>query len=232
MADKTIDLRIKFTDHAGTETIVCHYEDGSNFWALDHVDGSGLRFRIVSGGVDIVSIIGGETTDTLWHHIALVKVGNDYGIYLDGSQVAFVSDSDLDTFTGSLILGNLSGSNYLDGYIDEFRIRNDNFFDASPVVGLTDTIRVPTFSYIGDALFAESASITLLAQDVCLASEYVIVCGSADINIQAQSATFTPKLISVRPAMSVDQKVPYIEASLTAPRITATLSVPYITLDE
>jgi len=147
MANKTIDLRAKFTDHVGTETLICQYEDANNYWVLEHVHGTGLQFRVVSGGTTIVTLAGGEVSDTNWHHVALCKVSDEYGIYLDGSQTAYVSDADTDAFAGVLYVGSLAGSNYFDGYIDQARITDANDFSAAPVVGLTDIITVPTEPY-------------------------------------------------------------------------------------
>ena len=118
-----------------------------------HGHGTGLYFQIVSGGGPIVALGGGEITDTSWHHVLMVKVGNEYGLYLDGVNTAHVSDADTDTFTGTLLIGKKGDdTSYFDGHMDEVRIYHGNPFGAAPVVGLTDTITVPTKPHISDNL--------------------------------------------------------------------------------
>lgn len=147
--DWTIDFWVKHDDHAGTETYIQHYEDGDNSWRIVHVHGSGVRFYVESGAAVVIDTgSGGEITDTNWHHIALCKVGDEYGLYVDGSQVAYTQDSSVDTFAGSLYIGATgTPGNYYDGSIDELRIDNSNHFSAAPNVGESDTITEPTAEY-------------------------------------------------------------------------------------
>lgn len=148
----SIDLWVKHTDHAGTEYYISQYEDIDNYWAFRHVGGTGLQFLVNSGGSPVVSLSGGEISDTLWHHVLLSKVGNEYGLYLDGTQTAYVSDADTDTFAGLLYLGlSGGGTSALDGYMDEIRIYFGNPYSTTPVVGLTDTITVQTNEHALDS---------------------------------------------------------------------------------
>jgi len=151
--DFTIDLWVKHDDHVGTENYIRQVEPGGNHdrWALSHYHGNGIRFYVRDEGDFILNIdYGGEITDTDWHHVAMCKVGNEYGIYKDGTQVAHTSDADTATFTGSLYIGGDGVHNdyYFDGHLDEIRIVKSNPFGAAPVVGLTDKIIVPTRPYI------------------------------------------------------------------------------------
>lgn len=96
--------------------------------------------------------------DTDWHHIAITKVTSagptvEYGIYKDGTQIAYLSDNSTDTFAGPLYMGaNFYNSapypgTYFGGNISHTRIQASNIFSASPNAGLTDTITVPTEAY-------------------------------------------------------------------------------------
>lgn len=151
--DYTLDMWVKHDDHAGTETYICQYEDSNNYWVLEHVHGTGLQFRVVSGGSTVVTLSGGEITDTNWTHIALCKVTSgggstvEYGLYKSGTQTAYVSDTSTDTFAGTLRLGALAPSNYFDGYLDEIRVQKSNWFNASPNATPDDTITVETTPY-------------------------------------------------------------------------------------
>lgn len=149
----TIDFFVKHVDHAGDEYYISQYEDANNSWGFRHDHDEGLTFFLFSVGGYIVFLQGGEITDTAWHHAAVCKVGNEYGLYLDGTQTAHTSDADIDTYTGSLFIGEYGGGGdyYLNGHMDEKRIQHSNVFGAAPVVGLTDTIDVPTEAHTPDA---------------------------------------------------------------------------------
>lgn len=148
----TIDFWVKHTDHVGTETYVAQLESGTQFWYFHHEHSLGLRFRVYSAGEIIVTPFGGEITDSNWHHIALVIKGTgstkDIGIYKDGIQVCYVQDNSTDTFAGTLYIGQWGdNSAWFDGNMDEIRCQKSNIFEASPNVGLTDTIDIPTAEY-------------------------------------------------------------------------------------
>jgi hypothetical protein len=78
-------------------------------------------------------------------HVAFIKVGDEYGIYIDGDQVAYTQDTSTNTISGQMNIGSYqSGSNYFfDGHMDEFVVYKGNLFSASPNSGKTDTITVP-----------------------------------------------------------------------------------------
>lgn len=143
--DWTIDFQVKHSDHAGQEYYLNHHEGDDDRWWLMHEHGAGLTFSMNSTGNKIL-LIGGEITDTNWHHVALIKVDDDYGIYLDGTQTAHsIGESDNDTFTGLLYIG--SGGAYFDGWMDEIRFQFGNYFNATPNATPDDTITVPTEAY-------------------------------------------------------------------------------------
>jgi hypothetical protein len=149
--DWTIDFFTKLNDHDDTDCFVCQYEDGDNFWYILHEHGNGIRFRAYWTGSQIHSFYGAEITDSDKHHVALVKKGTEYGIYLDGVQTGYQDDDSSDTLTGPLYIGFTGGTTYLDGRIDEFRIQKSNPFGAAPNVGETDTITVPTEQHTADS---------------------------------------------------------------------------------
>lgn len=152
----TIDMLVKFQAFGTLQYLIGQYEDVNNVWYIYKSTSNYIVFYVISGGSTIVSVVSTTTiTDTNWHHVALCKVGNTYGIYLDGIQIAYTSDSDTDTFAGTLQIGRWgAGSNYFQGNMDEIRLTHDNIFSASPVdlsaTGATpDTITVPTVAHSG-----------------------------------------------------------------------------------
>lgn len=147
----TIDLWVKHTDHAGNEVYWDHSVDGTHYTFMRHVHGSGVQVQWYNTSL-IFQITGAEITDTSWHHIAFIKVGTDWGIYVDGTQSAYVSSATTYNPAGSFDIGGSSViGQYFDGNIDEFRLTHANDFSAAPVAGLTDTITVPTGAHSSDA---------------------------------------------------------------------------------
>ncbi|MBL7068656.1 MAG: hypothetical protein ISS34_02210, partial [Candidatus Omnitrophica bacterium] len=79
-----------------------------------------------------------------WHHVALCKTGSHYGVYRDGVQVNYTYDTHEDAFSGILLIGAYIGGAYFDGHMDEIRITQNNYFEASPNAEFADAITVPT----------------------------------------------------------------------------------------
>lgn len=185
--DITIDFWVKFADHVGGESLIGQYEGNLDFWTIWHTHGTGLEFYVESGGAQLMNMTpGGEISDTNWHHVCLVKKGDvstpEYAIYLDGSQVTYLADNATDTFSGVLYLGQgKPGVWRFDGNLDEVRVQHSNAFNATPNVGITDTIDLPTGEYttigvthdmtlISDSVIAEAdpstARLVLFQEDV------------------------------------------------------------------
>jgi hypothetical protein len=93
-----------------------------------------------------------------WFHIAVIKIGATIGGYIDGTQLAFSTlTAAVNTSNKPLYIGARATltDRYFNGSLDEFRIQKGNYFNANPVVGLTDTITVPTEAYNTDPGFSE-----------------------------------------------------------------------------
>lgn len=95
----------------------------------------------------------GLITANTWTHIAMIKVTSggtmNMGYYINGIQVIFSSSTSTSTMNRELDIGVFNNSqtglnSFFEGNIDEFHIQKSNIFSASPNVGLTDTITVPT----------------------------------------------------------------------------------------
>ena len=148
----SIEYWVKHGDHYGTESHINQSENVDNRWYFEHIHGTGLRFGMSGAGITDWTMTGTEITDTDWHHVLLVRDTNDWGLYLDGTQVAYKDTPDTDTYTATLRIGTAYGStNDFYGYHDEIRIYAGNPFSASPVVGLTDTITVPVKPHKSDS---------------------------------------------------------------------------------
>lgn len=172
----TIDLWVKHTDHVGEEMYISQYEDVLNRWHFRHIDGSGIQMGIWSSIGNNIMTPGGEITDTDWHHIAFIKVGSDWGIYKDGTQVSYSSSALVTSFTAELQISSFNSGGYpFDGNMDEIRKTNANSFGASPNAGLTDTIVVPTSEYSGSVVLQ------------CYSEDTIIRQGSYSLKVEALS---------------------------------------------
>lgn len=112
------------------------------------MDGEDLDLEVTDrDGNSIVSIQ--TATDCIdadeWQHIAIVKVGANVGLYLNGVQVGFAVMTATTTFDGNFYMGDeILAGNYLAAHIDNFRIEGSNPLGAAPNVGVTDIIAMPT----------------------------------------------------------------------------------------
>lgn len=146
VANYTIYFEISLTNHAGSDAFMEQYADVDNKWAFYHKDGTGCELYVRSAAAAIIDVVGGEITDSSVHKIALVKVGTDWGIYIDGVQTAYSSDASTVAIAGSLYIGRGStagASFYCNGYMGNIYMSKSNKFSAAPNVGKTDTITMP-----------------------------------------------------------------------------------------
>ncbi|KKL94237.1 hypothetical protein LCGC14_1866690, partial [marine sediment metagenome] len=150
--NRTIDLWVRHGSLIGSQVYVSQVEDATNYWGLilSAITDNAVRFFVVSGGVTIISLVTPVNTIAVgtWYHIALCKVANEYGIYVNGVQLAYVQDGSEDIFADKLHIGSwytIAGGyeSELKGYIDELCVMDSNRFNAAPNIGKTDTITVP-----------------------------------------------------------------------------------------
>lgn len=128
--DFTIEARIRpTTSLAAIRTILHHGDSGSNRWQFRvQTDGS-LHFFEIVGGVGTFGIVSAASLITIdtWYHVACVRSGNVFKLYINGVEVATQTSSVVFTnFASVLDIGLMSDSNAEDflGWIDEVRISN------------------------------------------------------------------------------------------------------------
>lgn len=162
----TIDFWVKHADHSGIEFYITQFVNSSNRWYIYHYDdggNGGFVFELqVSGSLIQIVASNTEITDSNWHHIALCKVADEYGIYKDGTQIGYTQDSSTANLTADLYIGAMGGSDfYFNGHMDEIRIQHSNIFSASPNSTPDDTISVPTGEYSEEV----AGSLTVSSED-------------------------------------------------------------------
>jgi len=109
---------------SGSQKLYIDITDASNYWQLALYSGPvRLRFIANSTGIDQTESAISWAVDT-WYHIALVRIGSGYKVYVDGTAVmTFTSTHQIGNRTEKSI-GGWSGSagSSLNGYVDDFRI--------------------------------------------------------------------------------------------------------------
>jgi len=143
-----LDFWIKPVSTSGTKFLIGHWTDSSNYWTIRMGDGE-LDFYAESSGASIISTgWSGVIMDTSWQHILLAKVADKYGLYRNGTQVCYTQDSSTATYSGNLYIGRFPVLHiYVNARYDEIKLCQSNPFGASPNIGKTDTITVPTEAY-------------------------------------------------------------------------------------
>jgi predicted RecA/RadA family phage recombinase len=144
-----------------------HATDASNYMVVilktsTTVGEAGIQLDIVSGGSSVVTVTSALSLIKLntFHHVAINENGNTYQIFIDGLEVANVSDANrAANYTGSITIGEFqtaTGSGFI-GFLDEFRIQNASTFTVNfnPATEAYTTSTVTT-TYLGSLLPAKS----------------------------------------------------------------------------
>jgi len=154
----TIDFWIKHDNTDGGQTYMALFDGNDTYYRVGTTtNGLYFQFEVTADTFPInILVDAAKITDTDWHHIAICKVadgaGNvDWGLYKDGDQVGYSDSTYEKTFNAVsyfIVGGRSTGhSEFFDGLVDEVRVTNSNPFNASPVVGVTDSISVPSSEY-------------------------------------------------------------------------------------
>ena len=132
--DFTVEFWIRFNT-VGTPYIIQNY-NGSNGWGVAMWSGGGGTNYFdgfwYSGGWKYIQYgVGGSSQYTTasadtWYHVAFVRDGNDWSLYLNGTLEGTrtgLSGNITSSSLCSLEIGsNYNGTYYVDGYIDDLRI--------------------------------------------------------------------------------------------------------------
>lgn len=86
-----------------TDILMAKRDASNSGWQLNTTTSGAVAFQAYQGGSSIISMSGGTFTANSWHHVAVVKQGSVFKLYLNGTQVA--TDT-LDTGGGEAITAN------------------------------------------------------------------------------------------------------------------------------
>lgn len=117
--------------------ISCSTASSSTGWFFGHANSA---WRVVNGSAVIVS--GGTVTLNAWTHVAFVRSGNTYTLYVNGTSVATSTTMYSFTDVSNLTVGLTPVGTYYSGYIDDFRITRG-------VARYVANFTPPTFGFAG-----------------------------------------------------------------------------------
>lgn len=148
--DFTFECYAYFSSKTTDRALFSQHQDGNNYMAFRWETGNVLRFKVITGGSITINISKSWNPSlNTWYHIQLVRSGNNFLFFVDGTQVSSTSsDSDpIPDFNAPLAIGfsysdTLGAGCFFDGYIDDVRFckdfaRNTADFTA-PTAELTD----------------------------------------------------------------------------------------------
>jgi hypothetical protein len=147
----TLEGWVRHDALATSEFYLFDGDDANNYWGFFKNNNDKFSFRTIVAGANLeLNSTTLAVVDT-FYHIVVAKVGSAYGLYVDGSQEAYLGAMGSAVFDNRFVVGynGYVANVEMNGYIALLRITHDNVFGAAPVVGLTDTITVPT-SYTKD----------------------------------------------------------------------------------
>ena len=128
----TAETWIYPTSVTGTRKIFAQAEDGSNDWQL-YMSGDEIAVWASSGGSAGPRFTSSSSPLKIntWQHVALVKDGDDYEIFVAGVSVATATNSVTDTLSAELWIGNDSSSQAFAGRMDSIRISDSARYTAA-----------------------------------------------------------------------------------------------------
>lgn len=128
--DFTIEGWVRPNNVAANQGLVSQKADANNSWYLwlRFAAPAGIEFDSYSGGVQQVGFNQGSNAGWsvgTWYHVALVRNGNDFKIYRDGTSVASTTSSNaIPELAAVLQIGLVGPTSAFNGHLDEWRISN------------------------------------------------------------------------------------------------------------
>lgn len=127
--DFTLECWANLTNMSVARTLLCHSTDINNMYRLYVTTDGRLKFDVVSASSTIVTAqsTASAVSAVAWHHLAVVRNGNVFTLYIDGVANGTTTDSDAIPNFSSFFKVGISGNGSSDpmlGYIDEVRVSN------------------------------------------------------------------------------------------------------------
>ena len=125
----TVECFVRHSDSIGGDRVYVSATEGaySNSWYLRAVNGGEVNFTAWDNGATTHSVRtgAGVVSQNTWHHVALVKNGTNFKIFIDGTDETDSGGTDTSTNSSEiseLRIGDNGSGQLMVGYIDEIRI--------------------------------------------------------------------------------------------------------------
>jgi hypothetical protein len=182
---------------SGTHTFFTHYTDANNYYRFTTSSAGALTFAVVVASVTTVTMTSaaGAIVTGAWHHLAVVRTGNVWTIYVNGVSVATTTDADsMPNFTQTFRIGaDGAAANGFNGWIDEFRFSNAARWTAAftpPTAAAPYTVLIPTFTPDDDT--------PILFQFTAVAADAVRVCLGIGTAAAEMAVLFVGSLLTLQ----------------------------------
>ncbi len=128
--DFTVDFWVYF-DKTGDQwssaaNLISQHLDAENYWKINYHSNRHWLFAYVRDGIQQIGMTGGTLASIeAWHHVAVVRNGNNWNLYVDGTSIAKTTSSNaMPNLNAPLYIGghNVINHQNLKGWMDEIRI--------------------------------------------------------------------------------------------------------------
>jgi hypothetical protein len=161
----TIDMWVNVDSLAAERGLYSQGTTGADtdYMAITITTGGAVKLSIFAVGVEVLDTAGLQTADSVvlintWTHIRVVENGDDYYIFVNGVEKAYVADTERPADYNSVVVigarrtGDTTGLPYI-GHIDEIRLTNtaastSNFDVPASAYGTNAT----TYLYVGSVM--------------------------------------------------------------------------------
>ena len=226
--DWTIDFRIRFNTIAQNDLWFSVYDDGgANRWLVSF-NASGRLDHYVTASSSVINYYytGSSfvTTDT-WYHMAFVRSGNDFFIFKDGvaasltAGTAQTSATNYPNISSVFRIGKQSGSFFLDGWVDEFRVSKgiarwtENFtppseaYSSSGEVFSVDESVVVNDVDLEDITIQYNESVVVNAIEQSLQNNFVSINETVVVNDTNLEIAYTNEVFSINESVIVNEAI-------------------------
>jgi len=159
-ADFTTEFRVRFSNT--TTAILFDTRPASTQGNYQTIYWTGSTIRFYASGAD--RITSSSLSTATWYHVALVRSGDDFKLYINGTQSGSTFTSSASFSAGQVIIGADSyaiGTSGLTGYIDEFRFSNSaryttTFTPTGPFTNDSNTLLLMHMGGLGNIFYDDA----------------------------------------------------------------------------
>jgi hypothetical protein len=146
----TVEFWVYLNAYSSDQDPVSYYSSGSSQWFCQLAGGQAnqpIKWYVDGSGQNVS---GNTTSSTFpikaWHHLAFVKSGSNWTIYLNGAQLATAATAPSVSISGTLYVGGRTPTvNLVNGYLADVRITNTVVYSGAftpptaPLTAVTGT---------------------------------------------------------------------------------------------